>query len=113
MVQSDHTGQILAGYMLRALCDLLGVRVTSWKRTPAENAAVGGAPASLHLIGAAVDFGIETSEAKRRVLEQFGYTVQRHEKGTAVHWHAFGSWESVAAVGGTGAAAAAIISAVV
>ncbi len=100
MIEGDRTQYVIGGHMLRALADLLHIRVTDWKRTPAQNKATTSAsPTSLHLVGGAVDMGIETSQAKRDVLTALGYTVELHEKGTARHYHVYGGWKAVILVG--------------
>ena len=42
-------------------------QVTSWYRTPDENAAVGGKPNSLHLVGEAIDLVFGSSVEAARV----------------------------------------------
>jgi biotin operon repressor len=95
--------------MLKAALEFLGARVTSWKRSTADNTSVGGAPASFHLIGAAIDFGRETPQESIDALRSLGFTVEWHEKGTAPHYHAYGSWKTVALIGTLGAATIAIV----
>lgn len=42
--------------IVRAILERKPITITSWIRVPAVNTAVGGAPGSEHLLGAAVDF---------------------------------------------------------
>lgn len=44
-------------------------RVTSWFRSPASNASVGGAARSWHLCGMAVDIVLETDEDKDTIID--------------------------------------------
>lgn len=57
-------GRVCAFALLTVeLCDRYGATVTSWKRTPARNAAVGGRADSFHLEGLAAD--LETDDSSR------------------------------------------------
>lgn len=102
-------GKILAGHLLKALADLLQLRVTSWHRSSSENAAAQGAPKSLHLIGAAVDVGREAAPEKLDLLRKLGFTVEWHTKGTAPHWHIYGDWPAIVLVAGSAGALALLI----
>lgn len=108
-MSEDRTGVALAGHLLYGLAHMIGARVTSWTRTPEQNAASKGSPTSYHLVGGAVDLGRETSKAKLDLLRNLGFTVEWHEKGTATHWHVYGSWKAVALVAGSAAVLAAMI----
>lgn len=59
--------------------------VTSWYRTKAENRRVGGAPASLHLVGLAVDLVVpdELVEAWIGALPTFG--LRGLDEGDHIH----------------------------
>ena len=110
----EQIGVMIAGYTLRALCELLRIRVTSWTRSETENASIAAAsPTSYHLFGGAVDMGRETPESKRKFLELLGYKVEWHEKGTATHWHVYGGWKAVAIVGASSAVIAKTVATVV
>ena len=100
---AEELGKVIAAHILHSICDVTGIRVTSWKRGEQENASVGGAPRSLHLLGAAIDFGRETPEEKIDRLKALGFTVEYHTKGTAPHYHAYGSWKQVAGAAALGA----------
>lgn len=54
---AQQNAESLATFLLQPIRDDLGgrIEVTSWYRTPEHNAAVEGAPQSLHLIAAAAD----------------------------------------------------------
>jgi len=62
---------------LESVWDLIGpFRITSWLRTPEHNKAVGGAPHSVHLVGAATDFipiKVRVDEAKKLIKESTVY----------------------------------------
>lgn len=102
-------GMQLGGTMLHAVAIALGARVTSFKRSPETNRKVGGSPTSAHLVGGAIDVGIETPEAVRRVLAALSChpTDGLHSAGTAPHYHYTAGWPTVAALvvaaGGTAA----------
>lgn len=80
---------VIAAHLGYYWAELLGVRVTSFKRSEAVNAQVSGSPTSWHLIGGAIDYGRETPAWKRAALDIF-LTSAFHTKGTAPHYHAVG-----------------------
>ena len=74
---------MISGVVLLLVCRLLGLRVTSWYRTAAHNAEVGGVPNSYHLKAGAVDLGLESAEGKMDVLRALGYEVIKESD----HYH--------------------------
>lgn len=92
-------GRRIGGHILLGVARLLGARVTSFERTKAENDACGGSPTSAHLVGGAVDVGLETGAAVRSVLSflSCAATDGLHQ-GTAPHFHYTGGWSTVAKV---------------
>lgn len=68
------------GDALRTYCETLGGSVTSWGRTVAHNAAVGGDPRSLHLAWRAADVVYDTRppiERAQDVASMLGLKVYR------------------------------------
>lgn len=87
----------------RLVADLLGIRVTSWYRTPEHNAEVGGVPNSFHLSGLAMDFGADTTSAKISSFEKLtGYQIVDERNTSSPHWHVEydGPNKSIALAGG-------------
>jgi hypothetical protein len=84
----SYSSRALGGMILYALARAMGARVTSWRRTAAENVLLGGSPTGAHVEGGAIDVGIETPEVVRAVLRSLsvGPTDGLHQ-GTAPHYH--------------------------
>lgn len=59
----------LASMALRLAVDY-DASITSWRRTPRHNAAVGGAPASKHLSGHAVDLVLDDPSRTAALLAE-------------------------------------------
>ena len=72
--------QAIEGLILRAVAELLGVPVTSWIRSPARNAQVGGKPTSFHLSGGAIDTPLDLAPWQRWVLRRVAREVPEPEK---------------------------------
>lgn len=84
---------------LKAWADSLGLRVTSDLRTPQQQAALGGKPGSLHVLGRAIDVGVRglswsrveeiIKDAKAKgwnaFFEPAGDTRYGHSTGPHVH----------------------------
>ena len=62
---------IVLGLFYRALLWYYGLTVTSWWRTPANNAMNDGKPLSLHLIGMAWDIRTRGEDTLDRKLKAF------------------------------------------
>lgn len=75
----------MSGLFLYGLCRVLGVRVTSFYRTPEHNVQVGGVATSLHLSFRAADIGLETPEPVLKLFEFLGFKVLRNDHGTHHH----------------------------
>lgn len=65
---------LLVGIAFRLVLAAQGYTVTSWWRTPAHNAEVGGVPNSLHMLGLAYDVVPVTSE-NIAALQDLGFRV--------------------------------------
>lgn len=85
-----HDNIIRQAVALTPVYHLLGgFTVTSWLRTPEHNAAVGGAPKSIHLLGLATDFSPShmTPEEARVKIKASGVYPGRGEEGTQTWVH--------------------------
>jgi Peptidase M15 len=74
------------GQVLYMLARTFGARVTGGKRTPDENAKVGGITNSKHLTGDAIDIAADAPPLALSMLGVFGKVVP-DEGGTAPHFH--------------------------
>ena len=73
--------------IMAQIADVFGARITSGKRSPEENARVGGSPNSKHLTGDAIDLGRDAPPAVVSILGTIAARGGLHVKGTAPHYH--------------------------
>ena len=80
-------------FVMEVVREVIGapIGVDDWYRCPAHNAAIGGAPDSMHLYGLAVDFnavGWTPAQVQQKMLElQAQGKIGGVETGTAAHTH--------------------------
>lgn len=72
--------------IVQAILDIPGTRLTSGRRSPAQNAAVGGVPNSQHLRGSAADIVATTPDQKNRIRTiARGYGLEVIDEGDHLH----------------------------
>lgn len=69
-------GILIAGALIvRGFASLVPGSITSWYRTPAHNAEIGGLEGSMHLIGWAVDFVPANADVENSARQYFPIVV--------------------------------------
>lgn len=82
-----NAGRLCAFALITAqLCDTYQASVTSWKRTPARNADLGGRADSFHLDGLAADLELDDgTQAPALVEEARALGLDAVDEGDHVH----------------------------